>query len=98
MAKINNWLYLHCNEFGSHDSMDVTAGGENVLYRGKSGRQKLWKRIREDIKNSDVWLNATSPEQKKELMKEIREKILYGNPCSINSAITFAQVVELEEA
>lgn len=84
-----NYMYLHCDEYKSHASMN--ASHENIIYRKRAGRRAMWKEIKDDIKKDFI---SVSPEN----IPKIREYILNGNPEDANDYITYAFILQLEEA
>lgn len=88
MKKSDTYMYLHCDEWSSIESMNPCQ--DNIIYCGRAGRRTLWHTIMNDIADDIIEVN-TDPET----MKNI---ILYGNPTEANDGITYAYIVRLEEA
>lgn len=84
-----NYMYLHCDEWKSHNSMNPCY--DDCIYRKRAGRRAMWRRIKEDVEQNVIQI----PEHR---IEKVRYMILQGDPCDANDYMTYAYILRLEEA
>lgn len=84
-----NFMYLHCDEWKSHGSMNPCY--DSCIYRKRAGRRAMWRRIKEDVEQNVIQI----PEHR---IEKVRYMILQGDPCDANDYMTYAYILRLEEA
>lgn len=83
-----NFLYLHCDEHKSVNSIDACC--DNYLYSGNAGRKALWRAIKKDIEDGAIEVSGIP-------IPRLRLMILIGNPEEANDYIKYAFILGLEK-
>ena len=83
-----NYMYLHCDEWKSHDSMNPCY--DSCIYRKRAGRRAMWRRIKEDVGRNVIQI----PEHR---LEKVRYMVLQGDPCDANDYMTYAYILRLED-
>ena len=87
--KNDNYMYLHCDEWDSCESMNPCY--DNRIYRRRAGRRAMWRALKQDIEDDIIEVDN------KHLL-DIQKAILNGDPEDANEYIKYAHILSLEEA
>lgn len=88
MKKPDVYMYLHCDEWNSCESMNPCQ--DNIIYSGRHGRQALWRAIMNDVTDGIIEVYGD--------IEEIKSNIMHGDPTEANDNLVSAYIIELKEA